>query len=96
MQGRSNLPPEKVPWDALKALLRMSIYGGRIDNDFDQRLMDSFIDKVSIFNYAFHLRSGTSGYFCRRSENLAVVSHLCVNYIFYLRTMHANSTWCTL
>ena len=47
MQGRSNLPPEKVPWDALKALLRMSIYGGRIDNDFDQRLMDSFIDKVS-------------------------------------------------
>jgi len=45
-KGRSNLPPEKVPWDALKALLRMSIYGGRIDNEFDQRLMDSFIDKV--------------------------------------------------
>lgn len=48
LQGRSNLPPEKVPWDALKALLRMSIYGGRIDNEFDQRLMDSFIDKVSV------------------------------------------------
>ena len=45
-QGRSNLPPEKVPWDALKSLLSMSIYGGRIDNDFDQRLLDSFIDKL--------------------------------------------------
>lgn len=24
----------------------MSIYGGKIDNDFDQRLLDSFIDKL--------------------------------------------------
>jgi len=46
IQGRSNLPPEKVPWDALRSLLGMSIYGGRIDNDFDQRLLDSFIEKV--------------------------------------------------
>lgn len=35
-----------MPWDALKALLGGSIYGGRIDNDFDQLLMDSFIDKL--------------------------------------------------
>ena len=36
LQGRTNLPPEKVPWDAIKTLLSECIYGGKIDNDFDQ------------------------------------------------------------
>lgn len=36
LKGRSNLPPDKVPWDALKTLLSQCIYGGRIDNSFDQ------------------------------------------------------------
>ncbi|VDP72907.1 unnamed protein product [Echinostoma caproni] len=41
--GRSNLPPEKVPWSALRTLLGQSIYGGKIDNSFDQRLMETFL-----------------------------------------------------
>ncbi|XP_025833356.1 dynein heavy chain, cytoplasmic [Agrilus planipennis] len=44
--GRTNLPPEKVPWDALVTLLSQSIYGGKIDNDFDQRLLHSFLLKL--------------------------------------------------
>ncbi|XP_049288218.1 dynein heavy chain, cytoplasmic isoform X3 [Anopheles funestus] len=44
--GRTNLPPEKVPWDALVTLLSQSIYGGKIDNDFDQRLLASFLSKL--------------------------------------------------
>ncbi|GJQ76160.1 hypothetical protein Trydic_g1905 [Trypoxylus dichotomus] len=44
--GRTNLPPEKVPWDALVTLLSQSIYGGKIDNDFDQRLLQSFLMKL--------------------------------------------------
>ncbi|XP_055707524.1 dynein heavy chain, cytoplasmic isoform X3 [Phlebotomus papatasi] len=44
--GRTNLPPEKVPWDALVTLLSQSIYGGKIDNDFDQRLLQSFLAKL--------------------------------------------------
>lgn len=44
--GRTNLPPEKVPWDALVTLLSQSIYGGKIDNDFDQRLLSSFLTKL--------------------------------------------------
>lgn len=44
--GRTNLPPEKVPWDALVTLLSQSIYGGKIDNDFDQRLLHSFLMKL--------------------------------------------------
>ena len=35
-QGRTNLPPNKVPWSAFSTLLSQCIYGGRIDNDFDQ------------------------------------------------------------
>ena len=34
--GRTNLPPEKVPWDAIQTLMAQCIYGGKIDNDFDQ------------------------------------------------------------
>jgi dynein heavy chain 1 len=50
-QGRSNISPDKIPWDALQVicsqlvllfllpsaqtLLESTIYGGRIDNDFD-------------------------------------------------------------
>uniref|UniRef100_A0A034V4N0 Dynein heavy chain, cytoplasmic n=1 Tax=Bactrocera dorsalis TaxID=27457 RepID=A0A034V4N0_BACDO len=44
--GRTNLPPEKVPWDGLVTLLSQSIYGGKIDNDFDQRLLTSFLKKL--------------------------------------------------
>lgn len=44
--GRTNLPPEKVPWDAIVTLLSQCIYGGKIDNDFDQRLLSSFLAKL--------------------------------------------------
>jgi len=45
-QGRTNISPDKVPWDALRALLSQAIYGGRIDNDFDQRLLSSFVERL--------------------------------------------------
>jgi len=44
--GRTNLPPEKVPWDAFRTLLSQCIYGGKIDNDFDQRLLTAFVNKL--------------------------------------------------
>lgn len=44
--GRTNLPPEKVPWNALRILFGQCIYGGKIDNDFDQRLLNSFLNKL--------------------------------------------------
>ena len=46
--GRANLPPDKVPWEALRTLLSQCIYGGRIDNHFDQVLLDCFI--ANLFN----------------------------------------------
>ena len=44
--GRTNLSPEKVPWDAMRILLGQCIYGGKIDNEFDQRLLTSFLNKL--------------------------------------------------
>lgn len=43
-KGRSNVDPASIPWDALRSLLKQSIYGGKIDNGADQILLDSFVD----------------------------------------------------
>ena len=37
-QGRANVAPEKLPWSTLRTLLSQCIYGGKIDNEFDQVL----------------------------------------------------------
>ncbi|XP_004348847.1 dynein heavy chain [Capsaspora owczarzaki ATCC 30864] len=42
-QGRTNISPDAIPWEAIRTLLAQSIYGGRIDNEFDQRLLQSFL-----------------------------------------------------
>lgn len=44
--GRTNLPPDRVPWKAILTLLSQCIYGGKIDNEFDQRLLVSFLEKL--------------------------------------------------
>ncbi|KAI9105868.1 dynein heavy chain [Phlyctochytrium arcticum] len=43
-QGRANIPPEKIPWKAIRILLKETVYGGKIDNEFDQRLLETFVD----------------------------------------------------
>lgn len=45
-QGRQNISPDKIPWAALKTLMAQSIYGGRIDNEFDQRLLNTFLERI--------------------------------------------------
>ncbi len=63
-QGRTNLSPDKVPWSALRTLLSQCIYGGRIDNEFDQRLLDSFVNRlftVKSFETEFALMGDIDG-----------------------------------
>lgn len=62
--GRTNLPPEKVPWEAIRVLLGQCIYGGKLDNEFDQRLLTSFLHKLftpASFDADFPLVSNVSG-----------------------------------
>uniref|UniRef100_A0A8C9Q1N6 Cytoplasmic dynein 1 heavy chain 1 n=1 Tax=Spermophilus dauricus TaxID=99837 RepID=A0A8C9Q1N6_SPEDA len=44
--GRQNISPDKIPWSALKTLMAQSIYGGRVDNEFDQRLLNTFLERL--------------------------------------------------
>ena len=46
--NRNNLLPENVPWKAIRTLLSDCIYGGKIDNEFDQRLLSSFLEKLFV------------------------------------------------
>ncbi|KAF9454965.1 dynein heavy chain [Macrolepiota fuliginosa MF-IS2] len=43
-RGKTNLDPANIPWDALRTLIKQSVYGGRVDSDFDQRILDAFVD----------------------------------------------------
>jgi dynein heavy chain 1 len=47
-QGRDNLPPERIPWIALRTLLAQTVYGGRVDNEFDQRLLETFLEQLFV------------------------------------------------
>jgi dynein heavy chain 1 len=42
--GRSNLAPDCIPWEAIRELVALC-YGGRIDNEFDEKALRSFLDR---------------------------------------------------
>lgn len=44
--GRNNLPPSKVPFSAIYTLLSECVYGGKIDNSFDRRLLNTFLKQL--------------------------------------------------
>ena len=47
-QGKANISPTAIPWDALRALLQQIIYGGRIDNEFDQARLEAFVGSLFV------------------------------------------------
>jgi dynein heavy chain 1, cytosolic len=56
--NRTNIDPEKIPWDALKTLISQSVFGGKIDNEFDQKILASLVDKFfspEVYNETFAL-----------------------------------------
>ncbi|KTW31656.1 dynein heavy chain [Pneumocystis jirovecii RU7] len=57
-QGRSNISPEKIPWEAIRFLLYESIYGTKIDDDKDLRLLSKMIQNIFIpqsFDFDYQL-----------------------------------------
>jgi dynein heavy chain 1 len=63
-RGRANVDPAAIPWDALRALIKQSVYGGRVDSDFDQRILDSFVDSLfrpQAYNVDFELVPSITG-----------------------------------
>ncbi|GMH89230.1 hypothetical protein TrVE_jg3152 [Triparma verrucosa] len=61
--GKAHVAPEIVPWDALKEILGVSVFGGRIDNEYDQRVLDSFLESAFVketFDVDFPLVKGAN------------------------------------
>lgn len=42
--NRQVLDPEKLPWDAVRSTLRNGVFGGRITEDTDQKVLDDLVD----------------------------------------------------
>jgi dynein heavy chain 1 len=63
-KGRTNIDPAVIPWDALRTLIKQSVYGGRIDSDFDQKILDAFVDNLftpTAYNVDFELVPNANG-----------------------------------
>lgn len=57
-RGRSNVDPASIPFEAIRTLLKQAIYGGRIDNNLDQQIVDDFVNRLfasSIYEHNFTL-----------------------------------------
>ena len=62
-KGMTNLPPEKIPWDAIRATISNSLYGGRVDNEYDDKILSSFVNDLfreEVFSSSFKLVGGKS------------------------------------
>mmetsp|Transcript_17663 Transcript_17663/g.12706 ORF Transcript_17663/g.12706 Transcript_17663/m.12706 type:complete len:166 (+) Transcript_17663:4444-4941(+) len=56
--GRQNIDPDKISWDALRTLISQSIFGGKIDNEFDNKILTSLVNKFfckETYNFDFKL-----------------------------------------
>lgn len=70
-RGRANIDPASIPWDAVRTLVKQSVYGGRVDSDFDQRILDSFVDELftaNAYSVGFDLVPGVRG-----SDNVVAI-----------------------
>ncbi|WRT69144.1 uncharacterized protein IL334_006128 [Kwoniella shivajii] len=45
-KGKANVDPAQIPWIALSTLIKQAVYGGRVDSDYDQRIVDAFVDRI--------------------------------------------------
>ena len=39
---------DDVPWEGVKTMLKESLFGAKIDNEFDQAVLDSFVEKLFV------------------------------------------------
>jgi dynein heavy chain 1 len=56
--GKSNIPPEKIPWTALQRLLIDTVYGGRIEMPNDIRILECIVSSFmtpAIFDNQYSL-----------------------------------------
>ena len=55
-KDRVNISPKQIPWDAIRTIIHQSMYGGKIDNEYDMKILESLVnlyfnEKTYDFNY---------------------------------------------
>ena len=55
-KDRSNISPKDIPWDAIRTIIHQSMYGGKIDNEYDMKILESLVnlyfnEKTYDYNY---------------------------------------------
>lgn len=46
MKGaRTNMPLEMMPWEAMQRIVTENVYGGKIDNEYDEKILRSIIEQ---------------------------------------------------
>ena len=43
-KDRSNISPNSIPWDAIRTIIHQSMYGGKIDNEYDMKILESLVN----------------------------------------------------
>lgn len=44
MGSRNNVDIQKIPWDAFKTILIENLYGGKVDNEYDSKILVSLVE----------------------------------------------------
>lgn len=65
MGSRNNIDINKIPWDAFKTILIENLYGGKVDNEYDSKIL------VSLVQMFFTPESFDSSYPLYRTEDPA-------------------------
>lgn len=59
-ETKTNIAPSKIPWDALQTLISRTVYGGKIDREADQVVVDILVKQYfneNVYNIDFTLVS---------------------------------------
>jgi len=65
-KDKQNIDPSKIPWDAIRIIISQSMYGGKIDNEYDLKILESLVKLY------FNERSFDLNYPLFKSSNGAV------------------------
>jgi len=63
---------EELPWETLRYLIGEAMYGGRVTNDFDRRVMMTYLEE---FCGDFIFDTNQKYYFSRAGADYCVQSH---------------------
>jgi dynein heavy chain 1 len=61
--SKSNIEIDKIPWDAFRTILIENLYGGKVDNQYDSKIL------VSLVEMFFTPKSFETSYPLYRSED---------------------------